>query len=115
MSHLKRTTRIRAPLARVYELAHDPKHWSDWYVGVSRYRMQLITEGAPVIPKITQPTYVLWGAHDPVLKVAWADRLDEYFETFRFEQAEDAGHFVHFERPDLANERMLGFFAEALS
>ena len=26
MSHLKRTTRIRAPLARVYELAHDPKH-----------------------------------------------------------------------------------------
>ena len=35
MSHLKRTTRIRAPLARVYELAHDPRHWSDWYVGVS--------------------------------------------------------------------------------
>lgn len=86
----------------------------DWYVGVSRYRMQLITEGAPVIPKIAQPTYVLWGAHDPVLKVAWADRLDEYFESFKFEQAETAGHFVHFEQPDLANERMLAFLGEAL-
>ena len=35
MSHLERTTWINAPLARVYQLAHDPKHWSDWYVGIS--------------------------------------------------------------------------------
>ena len=35
MSHLKRTIRIHAPLGSVYDLAHDPKHWSDWYVGLS--------------------------------------------------------------------------------
>ena len=35
MSHLQRRTRINAPLSQVYELAHDPRHWSDWYVGFS--------------------------------------------------------------------------------
>ncbi len=35
MSHLKRTTRIHAPLEKVYALVHDPKHWSEWYVGIS--------------------------------------------------------------------------------
>lgn len=35
MSHLKRTTRIHAPLEAVWELAHDPSHWSDWFVGIS--------------------------------------------------------------------------------
>ena len=38
MSHLKRSTRIHAPLERVYTTAHDPKHWSDWYVGLSEER-----------------------------------------------------------------------------
>lgn len=35
MSHLKRIVRIHAPLERVYEAVHDPKHWDDWYVGLS--------------------------------------------------------------------------------
>lgn len=35
MSHLKRIVRIDAPLETVYHTVHDPKHWDDWYVGVS--------------------------------------------------------------------------------
>lgn len=35
MSHLKRIVRIHAPLEAVYNTVHDPKHWADWYVGVS--------------------------------------------------------------------------------
>lgn len=38
MSHLERSTRIHAPLKKVYELAHDPTRWSDWYVGISDER-----------------------------------------------------------------------------
>jgi hypothetical protein len=30
-------------------------------------------------PKITVPTRVLWGRHDPILKVDWADVLDQHF------------------------------------
>ncbi len=81
----------------------------DWYIGVSRFRRRMMTEGALSIPKISAPTYVLWGAHDPVLRYDFADKLDDYFETVTLEQAGDAGHFVHFEVPKLANTRMKSF------
>lgn len=35
MSHLEKSIHIRAPLGRVYNFAHDPHHWNDWYVGIS--------------------------------------------------------------------------------
>ncbi len=78
----------------------------DWYVGVSKFRRRMMSEGALPIPKIKAPTYVLWGAHDPVLKFDFADKLAEYFEAVTLEKAEDAGHFVHFEAPALANDRI---------
>lgn len=86
----------------------------DWYIGVNKYRTQLIIDGPPEVPKIEQKTYLLWGDKDPILKVEWADRLNEYFTSFAFESAPDAGHFVHFETPELANERMLAFFKTSL-
>lgn len=86
----------------------------DWYVGVDRYRTQLMTGGAPEAPVIGQKTRVLWGKHDPVLRIEWADRLGDYFADFEFETAPEAGHFVHFEQPELANERMLEFFGRVL-
>ena len=81
----------------------------DWYIGVSRFRRRLMEQGGLPMPRIQAPTYFLWGAHDPVLKVDFADRLGEYFTDHTLEKAEDAGHFVHFEVPALANERMLAF------
>ena len=38
-------------------------------------------------------------------KIAWADRLGEYFSDYSFSAAEGAGHFVHYERPEAANRR----------
>ncbi len=84
----------------------------DWYIGVNRYRTQLMQGTAAPTPVITQPTYFLWGRHDPVLQFAWTDRLGEYFSNYQLECAEDAGHFVHFECPDLANQRMMTFLTE---
>ena len=81
----------------------------DWYVGVSAFRRRMMREGALNVPKIKAPTYVLWGRHDPVLQYAWTDKLADYFETVTLECAEDAGHFVHFEVPELANKRMIEF------
>ncbi|MEZ5851963.1 MAG: alpha/beta hydrolase [Hyphomicrobiaceae bacterium] len=83
----------------------------DWYVGVARFRRRMMTEGALPIPKIAAPTYLLWGAHDPVLRYDFSDKLDDYFESVTLEKAEDAGHFVHFEVPELANDRMKAFLA----
>lgn len=83
----------------------------DWYVGVSAFRRRMMREGALNVPKIKAPTYVLWGRHDPVLQFAWTDKLGDYFETVTLECAEEAGHFVHFEVPELANKRMTEFLS----
>ena len=83
----------------------------DWYVGVAKLRRRMMQEGALQIPKIKAPTYLLWGAHDPVLRFEFSDKLADYFETFTLERADDTGHFTHFERPDLANARIRAFLA----
>ncbi len=81
----------------------------DWYIGVSRFRRRMMQDGALQIPKIKAPTYLLWGAHDPVLKFEFTDKLGDYFETFTLEKSEHSGHFTHFERPEEANERIRRF------
>ncbi len=83
----------------------------DWYVGVSKFRRRMMEAGGLPMPKITAPTYFLWGAHDPVLKFEFTDKLGDYFADFKLEKAEEAGHFVHFEVPDLANARLQAFLA----
>ena len=47
-----------------------------------------------------------------MLKVEWADRLGDYFADCEFTSAPDAGHFVHYERPDLANRAIAEFFGD---
>ncbi len=86
----------------------------DWYAAVDEGRRTLMREGAPRIPKIDLPTRVLWGAEDPVLKAEWADRLGDYFSDVRMDVAGGAGHFVPYERPELANAEITAFFEEIL-
>lgn len=86
----------------------------DWYVGVSRFRRRMMQDGALPIPKIEAPTYFLWGAHDPVLRFEFADKLGDYFARHTLEKAEEAGHFVHFEVPELANARLAAFLSGEL-
>jgi pimeloyl-ACP methyl ester carboxylesterase len=62
--------------------------------------------GAPKLPKIGVPARFFGGERDPLVKIAWADRLGEYFSA-----AEGAGHFVHYERPEAANREIVGFFS----
>ncbi len=83
----------------------------DWYVGISGFRRRMMRDGAPPMPKISAPTQFLWGAHDPVLRVEWIDRLDDYFANYQVKRAEEAGHFVHYEMPELANAEMIRFLS----
>jgi len=83
----------------------------DWYAGVDEARRELIRHGPPVLPKIKAPARFLWGAQDPIIRIEWADRLGDYFADVSFSPVPDAGHFVPWERPDLANQEMIGFFS----
>ncbi|MFB6192414.1 MAG: alpha/beta fold hydrolase [Haloarculaceae archaeon] len=85
----------------------------DWYLAAEEGRRRLMREGAPSMDPIEVPTRILWGELDPVVKSEWADRLDEYFADYRLDTVPDAGHFVHYERPDLANGAIESFFADA--
>ncbi len=82
----------------------------NWYISTNEGRIKQIRHGAPELPKIETSTRVLWGVSDSVLKVEWADRLGDYFADLDFSPAEGAGHFVHYEKPELANEEISSFF-----
>lgn len=64
----------------------------------------------PKPPPIRVPSRFLWGGGDPILSAAWADWLNEYFADMRLDIAADAGHFVHYEWPDLTNAEIAAFF-----
>ncbi len=82
----------------------------NWYTSTNEGRIKQLRHGAPELPKVETPTRVLWGESDSVLKVEWADRLGDYFANVDFSPAQGAGHFVHYERPELANEEIPSFF-----
>jgi len=82
----------------------------NWYISANAARLDLIRHGPPRLPRIDTPTRVRWGVHDTVVKVEWADRLGDYFSNLSFEPVAEAGHFVHYERPEFANRDMVRFF-----
>jgi len=82
----------------------------DWYIGSRESRLDLIRNGAPELPKIETPTRVRWGEGDSVLKVGWADRLGDYFSDLDFAPMREAGHFAHYEQPEVANREISDFF-----
>jgi pimeloyl-ACP methyl ester carboxylesterase len=83
----------------------------NWYISQNAGRMAVMAGTAPKPPKIVVPSRCLWGRHDPILKAAWADVLPDYFEQIDIGFAENEGHFVHYENPDLAADAIAAFFA----
>mgnify|MGYP001161578422 FL=1 len=74
-----------------------------WYKSNNLSRLETIAgPKRSHIPKINMPSAVLWGRHDPILKSDWACHLQSNFENVTIEFAEESGHFVHFEQPELA-------------
>ncbi|MEC9151998.1 MAG: alpha/beta hydrolase [Pseudomonadota bacterium] len=82
----------------------------DWYRAINAPRLAIIRGDAPPVDKITLPMRMLWGAHDPVLKAERRDRLHEYFSDIQIDDINEAGHFVHYEAPDLAIREITAFF-----
>ncbi len=53
----------------------------------------------PPAERVQTPTTVLWGEHEALFPVAWADRLGEFFADFEVEVLEGVGHFAPVEAP----------------
>ncbi len=69
------------------------------------------SEIPPATVSIPQPTLVLWGEADPILPIAWADRLPEYFPKLTFKRIPAVGHFMMREAPELVVKEVLDFLA----
>jgi pimeloyl-ACP methyl ester carboxylesterase len=84
----------------------------NWYISAHQARLAVMRGEVPRPPRapIALPTRVLWGESDPILKSAWADRLGEFFSNVRVTTVPEAGHFVHYEKPDLACREIRAFF-----
>jgi pimeloyl-ACP methyl ester carboxylesterase len=80
----------------------------NWYIGSQRRRLAMI-KGEIEPSRIPHPTYVLWGADDPVIPARWADTIGDWFDNVEVELAPQAGHFVHWEQPNLAANRIRAF------
>jgi len=100
----------------------DLEHWVDnfmapgaleggfaWYAGVDQARRGLIRHGPPELLPIQHPTRVLWGASDKALSPTWIDTLGSTFSQLEADVLPNAGHFVHYEQPDIANADIVRF------
>ena len=81
----------------------------NWYISQNASRLAAIRGQAPREPKIKVPACVRWGDRDPILPVAWADRLGEIFAELDFAPLDGVGHFAHREAPDRAAREIAGF------
>jgi len=82
-----------------------------WYKAVNARRLAAIAGTLPPQGRIAVPACSLWGESDRILLASWQDSLTGLFDDIALELAPQAGHFVHWEQPALANERIARFFA----
>jgi len=84
----------------------------DWYFASAPSADRVFGGASPAFPPIDTPARVLWGARDPIIRAEWMDLLGETFRDIEVSRAEEAGHFVHYETPDLAAAEVARFFLE---
>jgi len=64
------------------------------------------------LPKIGCPTLIVWGAHDTLVPVKDAKRMQELIPNARREVFERTGHVAMLERPERFNRLLRDFLAE---
>ena len=64
------------------------------------------------LPKIGCPTLIVWGAHDTLVPVRDAERLEELIPNARREVFERTGHVAMLERPERFNRVLREFLDE---
>jgi pimeloyl-ACP methyl ester carboxylesterase len=79
--------------------------------GFNCYRAMFRTVGRGIggDPKIDVPTLVLWAENDPILPVAWSDKLSDYFPDLTLRTVPECGHWVQREKPELVDEAIINF------
>ena len=67
----------------------------------------------PLLPRLTQPTLLIWGALDPLVPLAHGEVMNELLPDSRLVVLENAAHNPMVDRPAEFNEALLAFLREA--
>jgi pimeloyl-ACP methyl ester carboxylesterase len=71
-----------------------------WYRAGAGAVAHSLRERAPTPDeRVALPTTVLWGEHEPLFPVAWADRVGEFFADVDLRVLPGTGHFAPLEAP----------------
>lgn len=84
----------------------------NWYSAIFPARLAIMRGEAPKASVIDIPTCVRWGEEEPFMLVEYADNLPIYFSNLDFQSVPAAGHFVHYEKPQFANQEIQKFFTK---
>lgn len=66
-------------------------------------------EIAPLLYRIKVPTLILWGRHDPYIRLSYGLRLSEDIKNSKFEVIDEASHFLPEDQPERASKHILEF------
>lgn len=75
--------------------------------GASRQKYALTAER---LKQITAPTYFLWGAYNPTMPAAMAEKAHKLVPGSKFEVM-DCGHYPHLERYEAFNDKVSAFLS----
>jgi epoxide hydrolase 4 len=73
----------------------------------------MLTGRTPPTPPVQSPVLVIWGEQDPFLDRRLLDGLEDRVRQLTLERVGNAGHFVHWQRPDLVNRLLLEWLGRA--
>jgi pimeloyl-ACP methyl ester carboxylesterase len=69
----------------------------------------------PPLREMNRPTLVVWGAHDPYIKVEYAERQRETFPDAEVVVLEESGHWPMWDAPEEMEAAIVPFLAKQLS
>jgi pimeloyl-ACP methyl ester carboxylesterase len=69
---------------------------------------------APPLREMNRPTLVVWGAHDPYIKVEYAERQRETFPGAEVVVLEESGHWPMWDAPEEMEAAIVPFLARQL-
>ena len=74
------------------------------------FRSMMRRSAREPLPRIEQPTLVLWGERDRALTPHLLEGLEAYVQQLQIMRMPDVGHWVHIDAADRVNEELLRFF-----
>jgi len=80
----------------------------NWYRALVQRRPQ-----RPASTRVTVPTHILWGVNDVALTREMASDSLKYCDNAQLTWYEDATHWLHHDKPDAVNARLIEFLTGA--